>query len=363
MAERIIALVAMPSDKETEIRMATAQKMLVAVEKLAVHAERLDRDAERLDRDAESHGHDAKFWSARAKDEEVISSAEGLLGLGGMQMTQRCKVDPYGRIEDCYHVKSRGEVAQEDKALSEEKQALKAKEQALEAKEQAHEARVAMAHLLLDAGIQFEKSKSLDSAEGAVSRAEALGVSLPRALVAKMAALRARITEAKSAAPKLESRPVETGADSALRMGPHRVGALSAGASQTEPTPAANGKSRYVATGGTVHDTRTQLTWQRTVSSTAYIWADAKTYCAGLGTSLGGTGWRLPTLDELKTIVDDSQVNPSIDSTVFPSTPPNRFWSSSPLAGSSSRAWVVVFNIGLASNNDVSYQNSVRCVR
>jgi hypothetical protein len=72
---------------------------------------------------------------------------------------------------------------------------------------------------------------------------------------------------------------------------------------------------RYVVTNGgtgngTVYDTKTKLTWQQTVSSTTYTWADAKTYCAGVGTSLGGTGWRLPTLKELQTIVDYSQSNP-----------------------------------------------------
>ena len=125
---------------------------------------------------------------------------------------------------------------------------------------------------------------------------------------------------------------------------------------------------QYVVTAGgtgngTVYDTKSKLTWQRTVSSTTYTWADAKTYCAGVGASLGGTGWRLPTLKELQTIVDYSQSNPSIDSTAFPSTPAAWFWSSSPLAGSSSDAWVVAFNAGYAYYDVVSDTNDVLCVR
>jgi hypothetical protein len=59
---------------------------------------------------------------------------------------------------------------------------------------------------------------------------------------------------------------------------------------------------------GTVYDTKSNLTWQQTVSSTAYTWADAKAYCAGVGTSLEGTGWRLPTIRELQSIVDSLPV-------------------------------------------------------
>jgi hypothetical protein len=55
---------------------------------------------------------------------------------------------------------------------------------------------------------------------------------------------------------------------------------------------------------GTVYDTKTKLTWQQTVTSTTYTWANAKTYCAGVGSSLGGTGWRLPTVKELQSILD-----------------------------------------------------------
>ena len=140
------------------------------------------------------------------------------------------------------------------------------------------------------------------------------------------------------------------------------VVALTASADASAPA------GRYVVTSGgtgngTVYDTKTKLTWQQTVPSTAYTWANAKTYCAGVGASLGGTGWRLPTLKELQTIVDYSQSNPSIDSTAFPSTPGNVFWSSSPLAGSSSNAWRVDFGYGYTGNVVVSNPRYVRCVR
>ena len=121
---------------------------------------------------------------------------------------------------------------------------------------------------------------------------------------------------------------------------------------------------RYVTAGETVYDKRTKLTWQRTVSwSLMYTWVDARMYCAEVGTSLIGTGWRLPTADELKTIVDTTQGKPSIDSTAFPLTPPDRFWSSSPVDRSPSNAWVLFFDSGQVYSFNRAATSYVRCVR
>jgi Protein of unknown function (DUF1566) len=125
---------------------------------------------------------------------------------------------------------------------------------------------------------------------------------------------------------------------------------------------------QYTTDVGTVNDTKTKLTWQRIVPTTSYTWADANTYCQQtVGASLGGTGWRLPTIKELQTIVDDSRLNPAIDPTTFPATPAAplvEFWSSSPLAGSTSSAWFIGFYYGSPSNyGTVSDMHNVRCVR
>ena len=157
-------------------------------------------------------------------------------------------------------------------------------------------------------------------------------------------------------------------------MNAHRARFLAVVALATVPfTRSADANApagRYVVTSGgtdagtgngTVYDTKTKLTWQQAVAPGTYTWAGAKTYCAGF--NLGGTGWRLPTIKELQTIADDSQTNPSIDTTAFPSTPADWFWSSSPLAGSSSYAWSVHFYDGVASNFGVSDTYYVRCVR
>jgi hypothetical protein len=129
------------------------------------------------------------------------------------------------------------------------------------------------------------------------------------------------------------------------------------------PARASAPAGRYAAAQGTVYDTKTKLTWQQQVPSTRYPWADAKTYCAHVGAILGGSGWRLPTLNELLTIVDFSRSNPSIDPSVFPATPADVFSSATPDASSSEAMWTVNFLYGVAwalSNTDAF---AVRCVR
>jgi hypothetical protein len=121
---------------------------------------------------------------------------------------------------------------------------------------------------------------------------------------------------------------------------------------------------RYATNGVTVHDGKTNLTWQQTAPAGTFTWVLARSYCAGAGTSLGGTGWRLPTLKELLTIVDDSRSGPSIDTTAFGATSMSSpFWSSSPVSGPPGYAWTVDFDAGNSASSAVSETVSVRCVR
>jgi len=116
---------------------------------------------------------------------------------------------------------------------------------------------------------------------------------------------------------------------------------------------------------GTVYDTKSKLTWQQTATSSQLGWADAKTHCAGVGASLGGTGWRLPTMKELLSLVDYSQsIGPMIDLNAFPSTIGNGFWSSSPYLLVSSSWNLVHFGSGSTLwTSATSGLGFVRCVR
>lgn len=130
---------------------------------------------------------------------------------------------------------------------------------------------------------------------------------------------------------------------------------------------------RYLQTSDTVTDFASHLVWQRalqSVASAGVSWAEADAYCAGL--SLGGflSGWRLPTLNELISIVDTSRHSPSIDPEVFPNTPSVAFWTSEKIGtdGLLLNARTVVFDNGTAGSQSIggftaAGKASVRCVR
>jgi len=133
--------------------------------------------------------------------------------------------------------------------------------------------------------------------------------------------------------------------------------------SQADVTAGAPNLESYTDNGdGTVTDNLTGLMWQQAVPTTTYTWANAATYCSTTLTLASHSDWRLPSVVELTSIVDFGS-SPAVNSTYFPSTPASWFWSSSPLAGSSSYAWYVDFGRGYTSYYDVSSTNYVRCVR
>jgi hypothetical protein len=79
---------------------------------------------------------------------------------------------------------------------------------------------------------------------------------------------------------------------------------------------------------GLVTDLRTGLIWQQPPNAMQYTWDAANTYCRGL-TVAAMTGFRVPTLKELMTLVDPTRVRPAIDLKVFPNTPLEWFWTAS----------------------------------
>lgn len=159
-------------------------------------------------------------------------------------------------------------------------------------------------------------------------------------------------------------------------------------ANNTAPKPAsAPAKAlidgRYRDNGdGTITDAKTNLTWMR--CSLGQQWTGST--CAGLSMEMswnealktaqsfsyaGHSDWRVPTVDELDTLVQcpagrkpsarpngeyvtdtngfcngSEYNNPKINIIAFPNTPSRVFWSSSPYAGYSDRAWYVGFSDG-----------------
>jgi hypothetical protein len=91
-------------------------------------------------------------------------------------------------------------------------------------------------------------------------------------------------------------------------------------------------------------------------------------------------GWRLPTKDELASLVycssgkpaywkpssekcEGAYAKPTIWSAAFPNTPASQFWSSSPYAGYANDAWGVGFGYGGVYGGSKDSARYVRLVR
>jgi hypothetical protein len=113
---------------------------------------------------------------------------------------------------------------------------------------------------------------------------------------------------------------------------------------------------------GTVTDTVTQFMWQQTDDGIERNWAEATSYCEKLNLGRHG-GWRLPTTEEFKTIIDSERENPAIDQTYFPSTKSAYYWTCATNGKDKSNAWVIGFQNGHMTSDYKTNKYYVRCVR
>lgn len=110
---------------------------------------------------------------------------------------------------------------------------------------------------------------------------------------------------------------------------------------------------RLAADGALVHDAKTDLTWQR--CTLGQRWVGASLRCEGEpvrltfddARRLERDGWRVPTLDELLSLVVAGR-SPAIDEQVFPDTPPVYYWATDNRERDS--AWYVLFENGRSNH-------------
>ncbi len=122
------------------------------------------------------------------------------------------------------------------------------------------------------------------------------------------------------------------------------------------------GKTRsYSRSGDVIVDNATGLEWQDNETGQK-TWDAAATYCTDL--PLNGGGWRLPSIEELETLVDDGRYNPSTTGGVFQHISSDYYWSSTTsYASYSGYVWYVDFDRGRSSSTDKTKSYYVRCVR
>jgi len=117
-----------------------------------------------------------------------------------------------------------------------------------------------------------------------------------------------------------------------------------------------------------VTDHRSGLVWQRCSAGQLYA-AGACTGSAATFTheqallhARSQPGWRLPNVKELSSLVDETRSFPAIDP-IFPQTPADLFWTSSPRSHPPRIAWYVNFDGGSVGSENRGYAFPVRLVR
>jgi hypothetical protein len=124
-----------------------------------------------------------------------------------------------------------------------------------------------------------------------------------------------------------------------------------------------------------VLDRETGLVWEQSPSTNTIDWFNARVHC--IQRTVGNRkGWRLPTVEELASLVDPSVPVPSpLGSTLPPGHPfnlPNpsnvqssTYWSATTFANQSTFAWAVFFGSGDVTTGEKSFGtfHFVWCVR
>jgi len=148
-------------------------------------------------------------------------------------------------------------------------------------------------------------------------------------------------------------------------------------------------QNRFTATATTVTDNLTHLTWEKKDATcpgahcvdTLYAWSNAQTTADGNvftevlsvlnsgGCFEGQCDWRLPSRDELQTILADAYTGstcttPACIDPAFGPVRASGYWSVTSQSGSEDNAWVVLFNNGALSRDRKSiptdYARAVR---
>jgi alpha-tubulin suppressor-like RCC1 family protein/fibronectin type 3 domain-containing protein len=123
---------------------------------------------------------------------------------------------------------------------------------------------------------------------------------------------------------------------------------------------------------GTVTHLKTGLMWKRCAEG--QTWSgntctdSALTYDLGTATTLtsssaGHSDWRIPTVNELGTLVEYQKYRPAINTAIFPNSPSSNFWSGSPFKDYSGYVWVIQFLEGQTTARSGAVPNFVRLVR
>lgn len=118
-------------------------------------------------------------------------------------------------------------------------------------------------------------------------------------------------------------------------------------------------KPQFKITNEIIEDTTHNLIWTKDVNEVLSSWESALSYCQNL--EYGGyNNWRLPSINELASLIDYSQKEPA---SLFPDLTSTYFWSSTS-ANYIPNAWTIMFSTGRTiSTTDKTNTAKIICVR
>jgi len=129
--------------------------------------------------------------------------------------------------------------------------------------------------------------------------------------------------------------------------------------------------ARYDVRGDEVYDMTTRLTWQR--CTLGRHWEDGRGSVGSVRTlnwaaamQQGKNGWRLPTREELETLVSTQYGRPAINRNIFPDVGLDGawwYWTSTPYTRDAAGAWAVHFGDGGSGYVFPHKKGAVRLVR
>ena len=107
-----------------------------------------------------------------------------------------------------------------------------------------------------------------------------------------------------------------------------------------------------------VEDLSYDFLWSEPTTATM-TWQEALAYCTKLDFA-GETGWRLPNINELVTLLNHFIARPASE---FPDMPLNYFWSSTSYEGYAYNAWIINTSDGTIKAMDKTLEAKVLCVK
>ena len=152
---------------------------------------------------------------------------------------------------------------------------------------------------------------------------------------------------------KTSSRPAKTGQTVCYDVSGTVITCTGTGQDGDELKGVAWPDTRFTAAADTVTDNLTGLMWAKNANADgSKTWANALVYCNDL--SLGGhDDWRLPNVKELFSLTDQNQSYPGLPSGhPFTNVQSASYWSSTTIVTTTSYAWYIAMEAGVASSNN-----------